>query len=252
MARGKAYAACHTGGGGVSDGRTGAYASRHMDEQLLAREIPYTVRRSTRARRVRVNVHAHTGVEVVLPERAPDRAAAAAVSELRPWIERRLQEARDVRARIAARAGTVPYLGRPLELIPQPGRTRAHRSGERLLVPDGDARAAIERFYRRSARAEIGPRLDRATALAGTAYSALDIRAQRTRWASCSPAGRMSFNWRLLLAPERVLEYVVWHEVCHLEILDHSPRFWSLLERRWPGYREDRAWLSRHGATLVL
>jgi len=215
-------------------------------------EIPYTVRRSSRARRVRVNVHAHTGVEVVLPARAPERAAAAAVSELRPWIERRLREAREVRARIAARAGTVPYLGAPLELVPQPGRTRVHRAGGRLLVPAGDARPAIERFYRRSARAEIGPRLDRATALAGSAYSALDIRAQRTRWASCSPTGRMSFNWRLLLAPERVLEYVIWHEVCHLEILDHSPRFWSLLERRWPAYREDRDWLRRHGATLVL
>jgi len=216
------------------------------------REISYTVRRSARARRVRVNVHAHTGVEVVLPARAPERAAAAAVSELRPWIERRLQEAREVRARIAARAGTVPYLGAPLELVPQPGRTRAHRAGERLLVPDGDAGPAIERFYRRAARAEIATRLDRATALAGSAYSALDIRAQRTRWASCSPTGRMSFNWRLLLAPERVLDYVVWHEVCHLEILDHSPRFWSLLERRWPGYREDRDWLRRNGATLVL
>jgi len=188
----------------------------------------------------------------VLPARAPERAAAAAVSELRPWIERRLQEAREVRARIAARAGTVPYLGAPLELVPQPGRTRAHRAGERLLVPDGDAGPAIERFYRRAARAEIATRLDRATALAGSAYSALDIRAQRTRWASCSPTGRMSFNWRLLLAPERVLDYVVWHEVCHLEILDHSPRFWSLLERRWPGYREDRDWLRRNGATLVL
>jgi hypothetical protein len=215
-------------------------------------DIAYTVRRSARARRVRVNVHAHTGVEVVLPARAPERAAAAAVSELRPWIERRLAEARAVRERIAARAGTVPYLGESLELVVQPGRTRAHRRGERLVVPDGDARPAIERFYRRAARAEIAPRLDRATALAGSAYSGLDIRAQRTRWASCSASGRMSFNWRLLLAPERVLEYVVWHEVCHLEILDHSPRFWALLERRCAGYREDRDWLSRHGATLVL
>jgi predicted metal-dependent hydrolase len=223
-----------------------------MAGQRPTGEIPYTVRRSTRARRVRVNVHAHTGVEVVLPARAPERAAAAAVSELRPWIERRLREAREVRARIAARAGTVPYLGLPLELVAQPGRTRAHRAGERLLVPAGDARPAIERFYRRAARAEIAARLDRATALAGSAYNALDIRAQRTRWASCSPSGRMSFNWRLLLAPERVLEYVVWHEVCHLEILDHSPRFWSLLERRWPDYRDDRDWLRRHGATLVL
>jgi predicted metal-dependent hydrolase len=213
-------------------------------------EIPYTVRRSTRARRVRVNVHAHTGVEVVLPVRAPERAAAAA--EMRPWIEGRLQEAQEVLARIAARAGTVPYLGAALELVPQPDRKRVHRDGARLLVPSGDARPALERFYRRAARVEIAPRLDRASALAGTAYTALDIRAQRTRWASCSASGRMSFNWRLLLAPERVLEYVVWHEVCHLQILDHSPRFWALLEARWPGYREDRAWLSRHGATLVL
>jgi predicted metal-dependent hydrolase len=215
-------------------------------------EIEFTVRRSARARRVRVNVHAHTGVEVVLPQRAPERAAAAAVSELRPWIERRLAEARDARALIEARAGTVPYLGIPLRLVPQAGRTRVHRRDGRLLVPAGDARPALERFYRRAARAEIAPRLDRATALAGRAYSGLDIRAQRTRWASCSASGRMSFNWRLMLAPERVLEYVIWHEVCHLEILDHSPRFWALLARRWPAWREDRDWLARNGATLVL
>ena len=122
----------------------------------------------------------------------------------------------------------MPYLGGSLTLVPQPGRKRVHRSGERLLVPDGDARPALERFYRRAARAEIAPRLDRATALAGTPYSDLVIRAQRTRWASCSASGRMSFNWRLLLAPESVLDYVVWHEVCHLQILDHSPRFWAL------------------------
>jgi predicted metal-dependent hydrolase len=217
-----------------------------------AEEISYTVRRSARARRVRVNVHADAGVEVVLPERAPERAAAAAVSELRPWIERRLEEAREVLARIAERSGTVPYLGHPLELVAQSGRTRAHRRGERLLVPAGDARPAVERFYRRAARREIGARLDRATAQTGVPYSGLDIRAQRTRWASCSPSGRMSFNWRLLLAPERVLDYVVWHEVCHLEILDHSRRFWALLESRWPDWREDREWLSRNGAALVL
>ncbi|MHB8240778.1 MAG: M48 family metallopeptidase [Solirubrobacteraceae bacterium] len=223
-----------------------------MSAPTAPAEIPYVVRRSARARRVRVNVHAHSGVEVVLPARAPERAAAVAVSELRPWIERRLDEAREALARVAARAGTVPYLGTSLELVPEPGRARVHREGERLLVPAEDPRPALERFFRRSARSEIAPRLDRATALAGSTYTGLDIRGQRTRWASCSASGRMSFNWRLLLAPEHVLEYVVWHEVCHLEILDHSPRFWALVEQRWPGYREDRAWLSRHGATLVL
>jgi predicted metal-dependent hydrolase len=220
-------------------------------------EIPYTVRRSARARRVRVNVHAlaeqrAVKVEVVLPARVPARAASAAVIELRPWIERRLGEAQEVLERIAARAGTVPYLGNPLEVVSEPGRSRVRREGDRLLVPAGDPRAALERFYRRAARAEIAARLDRATAQVGRGYGGLAIRAQRSRWASCSPGGRMSFNWRLLLAPEHVLDYVVWHEVCHLDVPDHSPRFWSLLAERWPRYREGRSWLSRHGATLVL
>jgi predicted metal-dependent hydrolase len=223
----------------------------------MSTEIPYTIRRSTRARRVRVNVHPLTdvgvvGVEVVLPQRAPERVAAAAVQELRPWIERRLREAHQTLARVAERGATVPYLGESLQLVAQTGRTRVHRRGGHLLVPAGDPRPALERYYRRAARAEIAARLDRATALAGTRYSGLAIRAQRSRWASCSAQGRMSFNWRLLMAPESVLDYVVWHEVCHLEVLDHSPRFWALVERRWPRWREDREWLRRHGATLVL
>ena len=62
----------------------------------------------------------------------------------------------------------------------------------------------------------------------------------------------MSFNWRLLLAPEPVLDYVVWHEVCHLEVMDHSPRFWRLLAARSPGYRAQLRWLRANGPTLVL
>ena len=62
----------------------------------------------------------------------------------------------------------------------------------------------------------------------------------------------MSFNWRLPAGPDSVLEYVVWHEVCHLEVLDHSPRFWALLRRRWPEYPSTRAGCASYGATLVL
>jgi predicted metal-dependent hydrolase len=214
--------------------------------------IPYAVRRSSRARRVRINVDAHSGVEVVLPMREPERAAAAAVAELRPWIERRLHEGAAVRRRVLERAGTVPYLGDSLTLVPQQGRTRVHRRDERLLVPAQDPTPALERWYRRAARAEVARRLDAATAITGRRYRGLTIRGQRTRWASCSADGAMSFNWRLLLAPEAVLEYVVWHEVCHLEVLDHSPRFWALLRRHCPDYREHSRWLRKHGATLVL
>jgi hypothetical protein len=214
--------------------------------------IAYRIRRSERARRVRVTVDSARGVEVVLPRRATEREAAAAVHELRPWIERRFAELDRARRAVAGRGATVPYLGRTLRLVPQPARARVHRRGDDLLVPPGDHRPALERWYRRTARVEIAPRLDRATALAGTNYAALTIRGQKTRWASCSRAGAMSFNWRLLLAPEPVLDYVVWHEVCHLEIMDHSPRFWALLTARCPDYRAQQSWLRKHGATLIL
>jgi predicted metal-dependent hydrolase len=214
--------------------------------------IPYRIRRSERARRVRVTVDPALGVEVVLPRRAPERDAAAAVRELRPWIERRFAELDRARQAIADRGATVPYLGRPLLLVPQPRRTRVHRRGEELLVPAGDHRPALERWYRRAARSEIAPRLDNATTHTGTPYTTLTIRGQKTRWASCARTGAMSFNWRLLLAPEQVLDYVIWHEVCHLQIMDHSPRFWALLGEWCPDYREHQRWLRRYGGTLVL
>src|ERR687896_1918195 len=212
----------------------------------------YRSRRSQRARRVRVTVETDGSVLVTLPRKAPERAAREAVKELAPWIARRRRLLARAAEELARPAGTVPYLGSELTLVPQPSRERVHRRGDALLVPAGDPLPALERFYRRAARAEIGPRLDAATARAGTTYTRLTIRGQRTRWASCSAGGAMSFNWRLLLAPERVLDYVIEHEVCHLDVMDHSPRFWALLESRVPAWREHARWLRRYGSTLVL
>ena len=220
----------------------------------MTEDLPYRIRRSDRARRVRVSVDAQGAVEVVLPQHSPASAAPAAIEELRPWIERRLHVAGELRASIAARGPTLPYLGEQLTPSPQPGRTRAHRSGDALLVPaDADqARQAIERWYRRAAAREIAPRLDAAAAALGASYTTLSIRGQSTRWGSCSSTGAMSFNWRLLLAPAEVLDYVVWHEACHLRVMDHSPRFWGLVRRHCPEYEQQRRWLRLQGATLVL
>jgi predicted metal-dependent hydrolase len=215
----------------------------------MAGDIDYSVRRSDRARRVRVVVEPSGNVEVVLPRRAPQREAAAAVSELRPWIERRLAETEAARAAIAARGSELPYLGETLRPRREPGRTRAHRRGDILLFGD---RVQIERWYRRMAREEVVPLLDEAVAALGVDYASVRIANQRTRWGSCSTTGAMSFNWRLLLAPPEILDYVVWHEACHLVHMDHSRRFWSLLERHRPDYRTPRRWLRDHGATLVL
>ena len=214
--------------------------------------LPLRVRHSTRARRTRVSVDGAGTVEVVLPARMPVSAAEDAVAELRPWIESRREAIEAARREYEGPAGTVPFLGDWLRLIREPGRTRVTRRGEALVVPARDPGAAIEAFYRRAARTEVAVRLDAACARAGTTYHGLTIRAQKTRWASCSATGAMSFNWRLLLAPAEVLDYVVEHEVCHLEVRDHSARFWALLEIRMPDWRVHSDWLRRYGPLLSL
>ena len=225
-----------------------------MTQPLTQDPIDYAVRRAPRAKRVRVAVEADGAVVVLLPPHAAEREADAAVRELRPWIERRVCEARARAQRMARPPDVVPYLGRELRLLAEPGRHRVHRRADELLVPGkAELRApAIERWYRRAARREIAPRLAEAGAVLGRSPTALTIRNQRTRWGSCGPTGAMSFNWRLLLAPEEVLDYVVWHEACHLVHLDHSPRFWSLLACHRPGYRAPQRWLRLNGAALVL
>ena len=226
--------------------------------------IPYTIRRSPRARHARILV-APEGVEVVVPRRFPLRDVEPFVAEKRRWIERTLRRMRESESIVpAARlhdGGEVPYLGQRLELRVrmEPGRKRAHvaRHGDALHVSVGKAgreelRAGLERWYRRLARIEIGARLDAATARAGNRYSSLQIRGQRTRWASCSSSGAMSFNWRLLLAPPEIVDYIVEHEVAHLDVQDHSPRFWALLASRCPDSRRHERWLRRHGHALRL
>ena len=221
----------------------------------MSGQIAYRVRRSPRSRRIKVRVDPQHGVEVLLPRRAPLREAADAVARLTDWIEAELERLAAVRERHCP-PGTLPYLDERLRVLADPARRTGavRRPGDVLAVPAAPAaaRAAIERFYRRAARLENARRLDAATAQSGTRYTTLTIRNQRTRWASCARSGAMSFNWRLMLAPERVLDYVVWHEVCHLRHADHSPAFWRMLAEHHPGYRDAAAWLRENGSALVV
>jgi predicted metal-dependent hydrolase len=222
----------------------------------------YTIRRSDRARRLRIVV-APSGVEVVLPRRMALRDAEAFVAEKRPWIERTLRQYKDAEAALPPvrleDGGEVPYLGNSLALRVHVERWRTRpgvsRRGSTLHVGvlergEDAVRDALVRWYRRRARVEVAERLDWATLRAGSSYTKLQIRDPSSRWASCSSTGAMSFSWRLLMAPEEVLAYVVEHEVAHLDVMDHSKRFWNLLASRCPDYREQEAWLRKYGPGL--
>lgn len=111
---------------------------------------------------------------------------------------------------------------------------------------------ALEHRYRDAARAKITARVEYYHSVTGGHYTSIAIRDQKTRWGSCSSLGTLSFNYRLIFAPSKVLDYVVVHELCHLTHMNHSKNFWGMVERIMPDYKEYRQWLKEHGCELNL
>lgn len=113
-------------------------------------------------------------------------------------------------------------------------------------------RAALEKRYIEAAKDYFPKRAACFLPFTGGNFNRITIRDQKTRWGSCSAKGTLSFNWRLMLAPPAVLDYVVVHELCHLTHMDHSKAFWALVESVCPDYRAHRKWLKEHGHELIL
>ena len=114
-----------------------------------------------------------------------------------------------------------------------------------------DPAAVSEAEARRATRELVAMLVDDEAVALGVSVERIAVRDQRTRWGSCSTRGTLSFNWRLVLAPFEVLDYVVVHELCHLREPNHSRRFWHLVESRRPGWRTQRDWLHEHGPELL-
>ena len=112
--------------------------------------------------------------------------------------------------------------------------------------------AYLEKKYRQTAKRYIYERVEYYIDMIGGHYSSIRIGDQKTRWGSCSNNGTLSFSWRLMLAPPRVLDYVVIHEICHLTYMDHSKNFWDLVSVYDPDYKEHRKWLKENGDSLIL
>lgn len=117
-------------------------------------------------------------------------------------------------------------------------------------IPKDAAVAALEKRYRDAAKEYIPKRVEYYHALTGGQYQKITIRDQKTRWGSCSSSGTLSFNYRLMLAPPRVLDYVVVHELCHLTHMNHSAAFWEMVASILPDYKEYRKWLRENGDSL--
>ena len=216
------------------------------------RRIDLNIRRSGRARRISLQMSDIDGsVELVLPSRA---AVADALDFARTqvgWIERRLKR---VRSAVPFTDGAVvPHLGTSLRIHHTDAGVGGVRRANDLLMVQGrseDIPTRIHRWFRDQAAREIGWRVGAKTNIVGRRCNRVTIRDPRTRWGSCSQLGNLNFSWRLIMAPEHVLDYVVAHEVAHLVEMNHGPRFWAHVAELCEQPADARSWLRRHAAEL--
>lgn len=231
--------------------------------QFADASLSYSIRESSRRRSLGLELRVDGTVRVAAPRGASLGLIRSFVESRRRWIETKraqLQLLPPPRAALALQSGTcLPYLGDDLTLTVQIA------AGQRALcrvAPDSSLvlkvphttriRPTLETWYRREAARHATARLAHFAPQVGRAPRTLSIRAQRTRWGSCSARGAISLNWRLMQATPEIFDYVVVHELCHLLVPNHSPRFWNEVGRILPDYRARRAALRQFGRTLAF
>jgi predicted metal-dependent hydrolase len=215
-------------------------------------EIDVLVRRSRRAKSILLQVGNLDGaVELVVPHAARLAEAWEFAQTKTEWLQNRLI---DVRRPVPFADGAkFPFLGREIVIRRLDGRyTPIHRSDDELLVTTAPERlpARIQRWLRAQAGEQIKWRVAEKTNQLGRPCKRISIRDQQTRWGSCSASGNLNFSWRLILAPEHVLDYVVAHEVAHLAEMNHGKRFWAHVADLCDDPGTARAWLRTNGMDL--
>ena len=227
-----------------------------VDLQLDGRLVPVTVKASARARHYRLSIPHVGGPVLTVPQHARWSEAEAFLVRHASWLAARLKRAPDI---VSFAAGaTIPLRGVP-HRVAGSGKVRGRveieeREGEPTLVvpgtPEHHARRLTD-WLKAEAELDLQGRVAVHAANLGATVKSLCLRSQSSRWGSCSSSGRLNFNWRLILAPPFVLDYVAAHEVAHLLEMNHSKAFWSTVKRTCPDMDRGRAWLKVHGSELM-
>jgi predicted metal-dependent hydrolase len=210
-------------------------------------KIDYRLRVSPRARRVSLRIKPWVGLEVVVPKRFPQHRIERILQQHEPWIRRQL-------ARHAPSLATPPLptrvslraIGRVWQVvIEDEARQLSERAGK-LVLPRARAQAvdSLRGWVRRKARQHLPARLRELARAHGFGYERVSIRSQKSRWGSCSSRGTISLNDQLMFLPPDAVDYLLIHELCHTREMNHSPRFWALVESCCPEWRRLDAELS--------
>lgn len=231
-----------------------------MVESLTVDELVFEVRRSARRTTLQLTVDREGELLIAAPVGTAETELTRFVREKKFWLYTKLAEKQE---REQPRGGRefvngegFPYLGRsyrlklvdaqdvPLKLVA--GRFCLRRDCVDL------GREVFAFWYTRHARTWIERHLTPWTTRMGVTVTALEVRDLGFRWGSCTPQGKVLFNWKTILLPRPAVDYVMVHELAHLVVRNHSPEFWKIVERTLPDYNERRTWLAENGGRYLL
>jgi predicted metal-dependent hydrolase len=238
--------------------------------QLAGGPVPYTLRHSPRARGIRVVLHPERGVVVTVPTARTargdrERLATVFLAEREAWLRRHLGRQAALAAELVARGGAtdggqIPFRGRLHAIRVVPAVSGVRRSDvvafddelviHRVAADRRSDAAILERWLREAARVAIETAVETYADALGVTPTAVTLRDPRTRWGSASRHGRLSFSWRLVLAPPEALQTVVVHELAHMRVFGHGPKFWALVATHRPEHRLWRRWLHDHSTEI--
>ncbi len=241
--------------------------SRHsasLQDELTAagQTLKYDISLSPRRRTLCLQVHIDGLIRVYAPTGTPLSTIRAFILQRRDWViktRRKFSLRRPSAVRLLEDGAKLPFLDQNLflQIIPTPlGRPRLSRIDDGLFLHSpgpSQTRWLLETWYKEQARIYVDRRINYFTALIGCpAPACIRIADQKTRWGSCSVRGTISINWRLMLAPAVIVDYVVVHELCHLLHLNHGDKFWAAVKNILPDYLATRKHLHEIGASLRL
>jgi predicted metal-dependent hydrolase len=211
--------------------------------------------RSARARNYRLTLRRDGTAVAIIPVRGSEREALRFVEQHRGWLERaRARQARRPRGAAVWTIGTHLLWRGEMTEIREAGPATVCLAADvfRLARIDGDLRAGLEAHFVRRARVELPGRAWELAALTKADVKRVTVRNQRSRWGSCSAAGTISLNWRLVQTPDLVRDYIIHHELSHLREMNHSARFWTRVEETFPEWRDAERWIKRNASLVGL
>lgn len=209
-------------------------------------------------RRISIIVHPDNRLEIRAPLRMPEYSIRSFLNQAASWIQKRLikNASRPAVQPLQYTEGeSIPFLGQEITLSFKPGIRRATLLNQSLVVPtrrSGDTKKVVENWYKGEGARIFKASIERYAPLIGRNPMRFTIRGMRSRWGSCSSKGSLSLNWKILAAPQAVVDYLVVHELAHLIEANHSKRFWAVVEKAMPDFKTHRKWLKTQGNPILV